>query len=532
MKGNHRTLQISLFVTLVVSLVSGATNSMADDVDRLASEIDLLIAQPWSSEEVIPAPRADDAEFLRRVYLDVGGKIPPVSELRAFLDDTSPDKRRQLVDDLLETSLYITHFTNVWTAAMLPEAQADFQVRFLLPSFEAWMRQQFAEDVAYDEIVRQILTTPLNNSRNRNPYQQQGAPTPIAFYQAKQIKPENLAAATSRVFLGIRLECAQCHDHPFDHWKREEFWGFAAFFGGIQRQGRAGIFGAITELLEKREIAIPDTDKVVKVSFLNDDEVKFNPGKSARDTLANWITTRENPYFSRMAANRMWANFFGLGIVNPVDDFGADTPPSHPELLDMMADEFAAHNFDLKFLIRAITASEAYQRTSRQTHASQSVPERFARMATKGMTPNQLFASLAQATGYYEPFNARTRFAVGANNPRGQFLEMFSNDSDTPIEQQTTILQALSMMNGQFVTNATGLSQSQTLAAVVDYPLMENPERIETLYLSALSRTPRPDELKRLVKYVDSGGPKQDSKQALADVFWALLNSSEFMLNH
>ncbi len=447
MKGSNKSLPILFIVTIAVSLAFDAANSMADDVDKLAAEIDRMIEKPWGAEEVTPAPLADDAEFLRRAYLDVGGKIPPVSELRAFLDDNSPDKRRRIVDDLLETPLYVTNFTNVWTTAMIPEAKADIQVRFLMPSFEAWMRQQFADDVAYDEIVRRILTTPLNNSNNRNPYQQQGAPTPIAFYQAKQIKPENLAAATSRVFLGIRIECAQCHDHPFDHWKREDFWGFAAFFGGIQRQGRAGVFGRIIELFDKRKIKIPDTDKVVEVAYLNGDDVTFTPGKSTRDALAAWITSRENPYFARTAANRMWGHFFGRGIVNPIDDFGADTPPSHPELLDMLASEFAAHDFDLKFLIRAITASDTYQRSSRQTHDSQADADLFARMETRGMTPQQLFASLSQATGYFAPFNVQNRFAVGANDPRGRFLETFNNDSDTPTQQQTTILQALSMID-------------------------------------------------------------------------------------
>ena len=153
-------------------------------------------------------------------------------------------------------------------------------------------------------------------------------------------------------------------------------------------------------------------------------------------------------------------------------------------------------------------------------------------MATKGLRPQQIFASLSQATGNYQPYNSQAQFLSGGNVEQMQFFETFNNDSDSQIERQTTILQALAMMNGQFVANATNLSSSQTLAAIADYPLMNNADRIESLYLAALSRTPRPQELARLVKYVDGGGAKQDSKQALGDVFWALLNSSEFMFNH
>jgi hypothetical protein len=417
---------------------------------------------------------------------------------------------------------------------MMPEAEADLQIRILVPGFEAWLRKRLTDNASFDAIAREILTVTVDPRNAVNPFQGQGDVSPAGFYQAKELKPENLAAGTARIFLGVRIECAQCHDHPFDNWKREQFWSYAAFFAGMQRDAgtqQQGVLDSIRELFDRRELVIPGTGQLVKPAYLDGTEPKLKFRESARGTLADWMASGENPYFSKTAANRMWGRFFGVGIVNPVDDFTADNPPSHPELLELLAREFAAHKFDVKFLIRAITASKTYQLSSRQTHASQENPRLFARMSLKGLTPEQLFDSIAQATGYYEPYANRDPFAMQNNSPRTEFLQMFDNSRDAVTEQQTTILQALAMMNGQFVSDATSLEKSATLAAVAEFPQMTTVERIETLYLAALSRLPRADELERLVPYVDKGGAAKDPKKALGDLFWALLNSSEFLLN-
>ncbi|MBT4865817.1 MAG: DUF1553 domain-containing protein [Planctomycetaceae bacterium] len=511
-----------------------ASEPVADDVQKLADAIDKLIADQWKENSVSPAAPADDSEFFRRVSLDVTGKIPPAADAMDFLESLSPDKRRQVVDRLLEDPGYITHFTTFWRNVMMPEVNADFQVRFLVPSFDSWLRKQLTENTQYDALVKEILTTPLDSGQNnrRNPYQRLGEASPLAFFQAKQIAPENLASATSRIFLGIRIECAQCHDHPFDTWKQEHFWSLAAFYGGIERQGNQGIFGRVRELSDRRELNIPDTETVVQAGYLDGTEPQWRFRVGARTTLAGWVTSPENPYFARTAVNRMWGHFFGVGIVDPVDDFTAGNPPSHPELLDLLAKEFAVHNFDLKFLIRAITASRTYQLTSRKTDERTDDPQLFARMAVKGLSGEQIYDSVAQATGSYRPYNARNPFSFGGNDPRGEFLETFANNTDATTARQTTILQALAMMNGQLVANATNLSQSRSLAAVAEFPGLTTAERIENLYFLTLSRKPRPEEIERLVKYVERGGEKSDPKKSLGDVFWALLNSSEFMFNH
>jgi hypothetical protein len=512
---------------------AAASPDDAQDALRLAEKIDDLIARTWKSEKAIPAGTVDDAAFMRRVSLDISGKIPAVADLHEFLEDSSPDKRQRLVERLLDSPAYIMHFSNVWRGVMLPEADSNLEVRFLVPGFEAWLRKQLSANAGFDKLVREILTVPVDPRLATNPFQPQAEVTPVGFYQAKQLKPENLAAGTARMFLGVRIECAQCHDHPFDDWKREQFWGYAAFFAGVERDQTAaqGALDAIREMFGSREVEIPGTDKKVVPTYLDGASPKFKFRDSPRNLLAEWMISDGNSYFARTAANRMWGHFFGIGIVNPVDDFTADNPPSHPELLDELAAQFAAHKFDFKFLIRAITASKTYQLSSQQTDKSQENPRLFARMAVKGLSAEQLFDSIAQATGYHEPFGSRNPQGMMNNTPREDFVRMFENARDSIIEQQTTILQALSMMNGQFVSDATGFEKSATLAAVAEFPLMTTAERIEALYLAALSRPPRPDEIERLLKYVDSGGAAGDPKKALSDVFWALLNTSEFLFN-
>jgi hypothetical protein len=502
------------------------------EIQRVAAIIDRHIDKRLKDSAVTAAPAASDGEFLRRAYLSIAGRVPRVAEAHEFLNDRSPDKRQKLVKELLETPGYITHYSTFWRGVLMPEVSADLQTRFLVPGFEAWLRDELRKGTPYDDLVKQILTTKIDSGRNMQSfYARLGEANPVAFFQAKQAKPENLAAAVSRMFLGVRIECAQCHDHPFDTWKREQFWNLAAFFAGIQRRGN-NVFATVREVPDRREIAIPDTDKVAQAKFLDGKTPQFRFRTNARETLAEWVTANDNPYFAKMAVNRIWHKLFGVGIVEPVDDFTAANPPSHPEMLDELAKEFTRHNYDLKFLIRAIAASKSYQRTSRKTHASQSNAQLFARMPVQALTPEQLVDSLATAVGSYQPFQNRNPFVIGQNDPRSEILELFENDSESPSERSATILQALAMMNGRFIADATNLERSRTLAAVIDFPLSDTQQRVETLFLATLSRKPNKDESARLVKYVDSGGVKKDKDKALADVFWALLNSGEFALNH
>jgi hypothetical protein len=503
------------------------------DALGLSARIDQLIDAGIKDAGIEPAPLADDAEFLRRVYLDVAGRVPSVSEARAFLSSKEPDKRRKLVDKLLQGPAYAANFANVWRALLLPEASTSFQVRFQVPLMEAWLRQQFTDNVRYDKMVRELLTTPVGDRRRAfDAYRPGNALNPSAFYLAKEVKPENLAASTARLFLGTKLECAQCHDHPFAKWSRNQFWEYAAFFAGFEAQNRDGFVFDLREVNDRREIAVSGGNQVVQAGFLDGTEPQWKYKVGSRVTLADWVTKKDNPYFAKAAVNRLWGHFFGIGIVEPIDDLGNDdNKPSHPDLLEVLAREFADHDFDSKFLIRAIANSNAYQRTSAATSASPAEPRLFATMPVKGMTGEQLFDSLSLATGYREDRRERDPFDFDNRSSRNEFLGKFA-PSDKRTETQTSILQALAMMNGRFMTDATNIDRGQTLSALIDAPFLDDGGRVEALYLAAYARKPRPEEADRMLKYVQSGGPKKDKKAALADVFWALLNSSEFMLNH
>jgi Protein of unknown function (DUF1553)/Protein of unknown function (DUF1549) len=503
-----------------------------DQIERaMTSAIDEHLARGWADSGVEPAARSSDAEFLRRVSLDLAGKIPTVAEARAFLDDPDPEKRRKLAERIVEGPSAANHFVNTWRPLLIPGATA-INTRLLVPDVENWLRGRFSEQIGFDQSIRDLLTYPLVNAVPVQIAIQQGSgPTPLAFYAIREYKPEELASATARLFLGVRIECAQCHDHPFATWKRDQFWEFAASFGGITRQGpaNANVLNArVVERKGRAELTIPGTSRTVQARFLDGSRDDSDQG-GGRESLAAWITSPSNPYFAKAIVNRAWAQLFGIGIVDPVDDFADSNPPSHPELLDDLARQFVDSGYNLPLLFRAIVASRAYQLTSAGPPERSDDPRLFARMAIKGMSGEQWYDSLAQAIGLPpEPANRNPRI-VGPATPRAAFLEKFASGGDKAIDRPTSILQALTLMHGTLVSEGTDPRRGATLGAISSAPFLDSRGRVEVLYLAALSRPPRPDELERMVDYVEA---RRVPKDALADVFWAILNGAEFALNH
>jgi hypothetical protein len=531
----HRLLAAGLGVLALV-LVPAARGA-DKEVEALAARIDQRIAAGWG-KDVKPAPPADDAEFFRRTHLDLAGRIPSVTEVRDFLEDDRPDKRRLWVERILQADpddasyrdAYAAHFANVWRSALV--AQTNQQLLNQQAPLEAWLRQRLKAGVGYDQIVRELLTqqtaaTPPGLVLAGGPPEG----SPAAFFQANENKPENLAGSTARLFLGVSLECAQCHDHPFAKWSRDQFWEYAAFFTDLPQQGRPVQSVGRTAPLPRGQIKVMGTDKVVAARFLDGAEPEWK-GNGTRPTLVEWMTTPDNPFFAKAAVNRMWAHFFGVPLVEQADGTGEESTTGYPELLDELARAFAAHNFDVKFLIRAITASQTYQRTSTVTHPSQKNPRQFARMPLRGLSPEQLFDSLAVATEYQDTSAAADPFIVRVNNqsPRMQFLAKFPGQ-DQKTDYQTSILQALYLMNNEFIGDRASVRNNRTLATLAAQRT-STARKVESLYLVVLSRKPRPDESERFVAYVDAGGAAGDKGKALADVFWVLLNSPEFLLNH
>lgn len=492
------------FVALLL-LLPTVLRAAPPDPAALAAVIDRRVEAGWQRAGVEPARPADDAESLRRVTLDLTGRIPTPAEVRAYLADRSPDRYARLIERLFAAPGRVRHFTNVWRARWLPQADQP-QFASLAPSFDAWLQQRLRAGASLDRLVRELLAGEAPAARG------DGTPaSPRAFLAAAGRQPEEWAGVTARLFLGLNVDCAQCHDHPFARWTRQQFWEFAALFTAPE-QGPTGPRLALT---------IPGAERVAGARFLNGDEPRLQQPLAAdggRAVLAAWLTSPDNPYFARNEVNRTWAYFFGIGLVDPLDDLSGAVKPSHPELLDDLAKAFAASGFDHAYLVRAIVLSRPYRLASA---GDEKTEERrlFRRMALRPLTGEQLYDSLLLATG------------LPHGPGRAEFLARF-NRADPTAEGQRTVSQALLMMNGETITQATNSGSGRTLEAIATAPFLDTTGRVEALFLATLGRPPRDDERRVFVAHVESGGAKKDPKRALADVFWALLNSNEFGMNH
>ena len=502
-----------------------------------AQRIDNIINKRLQAENLKPGPRAEPGQLGRRLHIDLIGRIPALLEARDFLDPTNnaPTKLEDLVDSLLDNDAYSYNFAHYWRSVML----AGTRQQNVQTQFEGWLRNRLASNTRYDKLAYELLTSGRGDAKGgdtKGGGQQPG--TPAGFYTANENKAENLAGATARVFLGVKIECAQCHKHPFAKWTREQFWEYAAFFAGVQQQFRGGPPQKGVDP-NGRSIKIPDTDKVVQAKFINGDNPDWTGNKQPRNVLAEWMTSPKNPYFAKAAVDHVWQYFFGVSLMEPIFEPTDDSPPAHPELLDELANSFTESGYDLKFLIRAIIQTEAYQRGSIALNADNKEQiQLFARMPVRGMMPEQLFDCFAEATdlspaqrGNNGMDNFNQGFGV-PNTPRGIFLAKFQSQ-DKRIETQTSILQALYLMNGTFLADRVRLDKNKALETIATAPT-STARRVRDLFLMVMSRLPRQDETDRLVRYIEAAGDPNSAaqRQAVADVYWALLNSSEFMLNH
>jgi hypothetical protein len=520
-------LAIALLVTLSpcwLAITAAGSLPANDPALTLAGRIDYHIEAVWKKQGVKPAAPADDAAFLRRVWLDLAGRVPPLTAARDFFDDPDPDKRRHVIGALVRSNDYAKHSAILW-GRQLFLSKDDVLLNPEQPGI-VWLRQQIKDGVGCDRIVRTLLAPPPDGSQAANAGQQ--------FVGANQNRAETVAAATGRLFLGVRLECAQCHNHPFAKWKREQFWQLAAFFSALPTAN-----GQASAKKPGREITIPNSDKLVNAQFLDGAQPQFKEGVRGPEVLADWLVRRDNPWFARAAVNRIWSRCFGTGLVEPADDMRPGNLPSHPELLDELAQAFVTSGFDERFLVEAFLNSKTYQLSSAApgdvapsgdratttglssaTPSGSTNPRLFTRAAVRGLTAEQVFDSLAEVTG-----------TAGRNSRRGEFLQRFTTP-DQPTDVQTPVLQALYIMNGPLVAEATKPESNRWLR-VLGESAGEQPERcVKEVFLTVLVRMPTDLERERFVSYIRSGGPHRDPKRAVADLFWVLLNSPEFVLNH
>ncbi len=498
---------------------------------ELAARIDFELDADLLTKLVTPAPEASDVEFLRRTSLDLIGRIPTVSEIHRFLAETRHDKRAVLIDRFIDRPRHTAHLAGIWRDWLLPEIGAIPEARYFQTGFEAWLASKFRSRTGYDQLVRELISVPLPGTKEQaeHVFREPDRPNALAFFAVKDAQPDKLAATATRAFLSIQLECAQCHNHPFAEWQQEQFWNQAAFFAGIERQGN-GLFAPLIENPTRRSVSPGEGKPYVAAAFLFGRNGPVDQTRGARVAFADWVTARDNPYFARSAVNRVWALLFGVGLVEPIDDFHDDHPASHPKVLDELAEAFVASDYDLDYVFRTLCLTRAYQRTSAWSDEIPPDPRSFARMLPKGLSAEQFWDSLSLAVGWTHTAGERDGAASEKELGRRRFLEQFAPRS-WPAEPETSVSQALSLMNGRLLTRATQLDDCPTLIAVSETPDWSDDERWVALYLATLSRFPTSSERERLQQYFagDEVNPKTDRYE---DIFWVLLNSSEFRLNH
>jgi hypothetical protein len=496
--------------------------------DELTRRIDNEMAAQWQKNGIHPVEAASDTEFMRRVYLDLTGRIPTVSEVHDFDDDKSPNRRELLVDRLLVHRDHATHVAALWHAVLLP-TEVDLTRIGGADKFDEWLADRFTANEPYDQIVRELLLAEGRVSESG----------PLLFYAALKLNPEELAARSSRAFLGVRMECAQCHDHKFDVMTQHDFWSFAAFFARISRpRGKMEMTSPVLAVHdnERGDVTIPNSTEVVppRLPTAAADIQDAPGGPSRRKQLVDWLTSKDNGQFARAAVNRVWAQLFGRGLVEPVDDMRPINTPIAPEVLDTLSRDFAASGFDLRRLTRALVLTKTYQLSSRSKDNDPSRTLNFAQMNIKSFTAEQLYDCIAVATQKSKVVGA-TPNAAGLERfgdmSRQAFVDQFRAPTNEVTDYHAGIPQALTLMHGALIQNATDLNTSGLLNSLAA-PFFTDEQRLETLFLSTLSRQPEAAEREAMLKSISAAKSDEERQRALGDVLWALLNSAEFTFNH
>ncbi len=494
--------------------------------------LDEMIREAWANGSVKPSKLATEEDFLRRAYLDIVGRIPNIQEATAYLRSRESGKRAKLVEYLLNHPDYAKNFATQWTVTLIGRQRQERQVD--RGALTAWLRRQFTDSRPWNEVAYDLITAKGSNKEN-------GAVNYALAHLEGGAVP--LTSVTTRVFLGQQIQCTQCHDHPSNDWKQADFWGINAFFKGLRtREVKVASATGVEvsdhfELNDEPTNAYSSYDRrnglvgIAFPTFLDGRKISQGSDVDRRTELGKFIADPKNENLAKAFVNRTWGHFMGRGFVNPVDDLGAHNQPSHPELLDKLAADFRNSGYDVKALIRWITASQAYQLSSASTTANEKDETLFSHMALKPMTPEQLFESLITATSAHKA-------GSGADTTKKrdewmkQFIFTFGNDEgEESLNFQGTIPQSLMMMNGELMEKAVGGKPGSFLADLLAQARQRpNPElyMVNNLYLAALSRYPARIEMMESERFLRSS---PDTINVLEDLFWALLNSNEFILN-
>jgi hypothetical protein len=504
--------------------------------------IDQQIRQGWQDNEIEPSPAATDEEWVRRVYLDVVGRIPTLQEVGSFLDDKNPRKRSILIDSLLDHEDYVRNFTTIWTNYSIGRGTPRQVSR---TGMEKFFREAFARNRPWNEIVVDIITASGH-------FEENGAVNYILAQMQNRDEGVQLTAMTARLFLGLQVQCTQCHNHPFNKWQQDQFWEYNSFFRQVNRVDHRKLDPNTGRMVDDysevvwQEFSGPvyyeKRSGMMQVAYPKYEgrEVDPGPGVDRRIEFSKLLTESADdqaPHIAQAMVNRMWSHFFGYGFTRPVDDMGPHNPASHPELLSRLSQEFVNSNYDVKQLIRWIVSSEAYGLSSRfgdknkiDDPGAGEMPL-FSHMYLKSMQAEQMYDSLIVASNAHK--SGQGGWGAQEEQRRRwmqQFVVAFDNDeNDESTTFNGTIPQALMMMNSELMERAVSVERGSFLFEMMSQPGTDA-QKIQDLYLTALSRKPTRAESAKMQKAL--AAYRNQKLAGYQDLFWALLNSNEFVLNH
>ena len=473
--------------------------------------------------QILPSDVCTDEEFLRRAYLDLTGRLPRIEETQAFLADQAGDRRAKLVDALLESDDFAEFWTLKWSDILRSNSKKLTSTG--VHKFQRWVYDGIRTDMGLDKLAHELLTASGSVFEN-----------PAASYWRASRDPNDATETTAQLFLGIRIQCAKCHNHPFEKWSQDNYYGIAAAFTRIGRQQGAKPDEEIIHVTRSGEMKQPRTGQTMKVHLLLKGDVDVPADQDRRQVFADWLVSAENPFFAKASVNRIWGHLMGRGIVEPVDDFRDSNPPSNAALLDELAEQFARNGFSRKWAIRTIMNSRVYQLSSKKNDFNAD-DEIYASHATpRLLSAEQLLDAICQVTDVAENFSglpAGTRAVALPDPPTDHyFLKVFGQPQREMACQcerssESNLSQALQMINGPTVHNKlraeNGRIHQMVKASKTD------DEIISTLYLAALARNPVEAELNAARKHIAGSS---DRLLALEDVGWAILNSKEFLFQH
>ncbi len=529
-----------VFAFLVASCATVTTITTTDtNVHSSTKHLDRHIDAVLKREGLEPSRQTTDAEFLRRIYLDMTGTIPTPEEVLDFVDDGSSNKRSKKINELIGSKESIDYWTLLWVNWLIGRRGDGDDQRIGL---SGWVREALETNMPYNLFVKELVAA--DGEIRDNP-----AGNYVLRYETS---PVYLTSHTSRLFLGLPMQCAECHDHKTEKWLQEDFYGIAAFFTGIESEEKeeyeaVDIIGNMTMMQnvlikntpkQQRTIYVESMDDSVPPRFLDYTEYKGELTQK-RKALAEWMTAKTNPYFSKAIVNRIWKHFMGRAFVEPVDGFGEEYPATNPELLAWLAEDFVIHGYDLQHLMRTILNSKTYQRSSVTNKSNEDDEIYYSHAYMKPLSADQFFYSMLQAVGFEK---LQQRKAGGQlkktdiENMKREHLRRFifllDNGEMEEIEAfNGTVPQALMMINGALVNDSASYKERGSFVNYVLDNWRDTVDRVQFIYLTVLSRKPTSKEQTFFQRYLERS-LYRDKDLAYEDLYWVLLNSAEFSLNH